>query len=480
MKKLFLLNIIFVLVIVACSPKLITQTLTATSLPPTCTKAPTLNKTVESTLTRTSDITSPSPSPQIPDVTITPSGSQSSEISPPFIEKLCPQGRKVPFNELEISDSTRLMLRDEDIHLDENEVYIWTLSITQTQPVTVPNIVPGARIVAPFQIIPSPDLNKFIYWGQAHKNDKEQYLYDFWINSIDGKQQWKLASDIPAGINPKWISDDRIEFWKASRLAIECPTLEFTIDPFTLQIQEAPIFPELDGIYCAYPGWILSPDRTKALYPKNGNTSTTQWVINDLSSGQTAPVFPWLKDIELFYPYFGINIRWTNKGFDFVFLQDFGFDFLLDLPVSAIDDSAVPLERFSLPREVMNNQLNWWSADGRYFSFDMVDENVDQNEFALRGEVAPSHFYLFDTKTKVLRDYCLDRGDFGELKGDAWMPVVSKDGRFMAWGIYEQPNEQRYPYGIIILDLETGRYAELSLGTLDLLGWGEAPSKNTP
>jgi hypothetical protein len=34
-----------------------------------------------------------------------------------------------------------------------------------------------------------------------------------------------------------------------------------------------------------------------------------------------------------------------------------------------------------LPREVMNNQLNWWSADGRYFSFDMVDENIDQSEY---------------------------------------------------------------------------------------------------
>jgi hypothetical protein len=53
-------------------------------------------------------------------------------------------------------------------------------------------------------------------------------------------------------------------------------------------------------------------------------------VINDLFWAN-CPSISMVKGYKLLYPYFGINIRWTNKGFDFVFLQDFGFDFLLDL-----------------------------------------------------------------------------------------------------------------------------------------------------
>jgi hypothetical protein len=438
--------------------------------------SPIFPRTVESTSTQLPIITPIVSATETPDVMTTQSTSPAPDIISPVIERFCPEQRVVPFSELGLNDSTRLILREADVHHAENDVFIWTLSVTQTQPVTVPNIVPGARIFSD-NILFSPNGELFLYRGPGYTTGGDEWLYDFWISSIDGYRQWKLASNIDAYTNPKWISNEEIEFWRASRPYVNCSTLEFTINPYTLVIKDAPNLPDLFGEYCAYPGWILSPDRSQALYPINGNIFNSQWVINDLNSGHHNTVFPWLNVIDLYEP-FRMHIRWTESGFDFVFLQPYGFDLLMDLPVSAVEDSEVPWEKYSLPREILNYHLNWWSTDNRYFSFDMVDEGVDQLEMA--GESQPSHFYLFDAQTRILRDYCLDRGRFGEISGQAGMPKVSLDGRYMAWGIYETPNSRRYPYGIEILDLETGRMAELNLGTLDLLGWGEVSDNYVP
>ena len=148
---------LFLVVLVACSPSTVaaTQSKTAPSIP-------------------TAKII-PSPT-TLPPTAITPT-----------IKTIAPVSREVELSDLELNDSTRLIL------YYEPSDSLRIMARQDVRPQRIPIITPQSIINYGIEI--SPNHKWFAYNIFKEKREDVEY-YDIWISSIDGKQQKLTVSDV--------------------------------------------------------------------------------------------------------------------------------------------------------------------------------------------------------------------------------------------------------------------------------------------
>jgi hypothetical protein len=410
--------------------------------------------------------------------TPTVTASPTDVIISPAIEQYCPEPQEVPISELGLNSTTRMFFSE-----TLNGI-LYSMASSQAQPEPVA-ITPSDSGI--FEIYISPDQKWFIYHEKVYQNPESKYqldsIYDYWISSIDGTNRWLLAAGVDAGVvHPHWISNDRVDF--IYRIDMDdCPIRLFALNPFSLEKIDLVDLPLLDGEYCIRGGWVFNHDGTKVVYPASGLYLDSNWILSDINQGKSFNIFPWLSEIEPVAPW-KYKLFWTEDGFSFVMLRSLGFDVLINLPESAIKEDQVSIESYKLPGEILNYSIAWQSKDVRYLGFDVVEPEIDQNEYFNQGLDVPSNFYLFDTQTRGLRDYCLDRSLLGINRGDVGVSKATYDHRFLAWSIRGDTGEE---YGIIytsmrtmVLNLETGQVAILDLPGYTFLGWGEVSDPQSP
>ena len=397
--------------------------------------------------------------------TASPTEPFSEPVTPPLVA-YCPENQITTLSELGLGNTMRLML------VNTSSYDLWSMSGEQSQPVKVSNIPLTADVSS--RIWVSPNGQWFVYEGNHYETANGVQL-DYWISDVEGSQQWLLAPGVAPGVYPVWVNNDKVEFRSFGR-PTECAQRELAINPFTMETQTLPPLPALrSSQYCAWPGWIFSPDEAQVIYPTSGDPTSGTWVIYDFRSGESKAILPWISDVELEHP-LDFDVKWSQNGLGFIFLHQGSFETYLNLSASLLDASDLESEKFLLPGEVSYNNWRWWSKNSELYSFDLVDKSINQLDYVLAGDPIPSRFFVFDISERILRDYCLDRGALDGIDGRAGPIFASSDDRYLAWGIYEPPNARWFALGLAILDLETGRVAMLKLPGYDILGWGAVPS----
>ena len=238
--------------------------------------------TVVATQTGTNNViptnTTTNLSSPIAQITLTPAALLPTPITP-TIKMVAPDPREVVFSDLELSNSTRLIL-----YYEPSE----SLRIMSAED-TAPQIVPiNSKSINSYGIVISPNQKWFVY--NVFKEMKDGVAYnDVWISSVDGKEQSVVVSDVRQPTRARWATNDQLELWYYPYIR-QCPYRKFVINPFTKETLNQPALPSLTEPDCFF-DLVTSPDHSQMLYR---NTADIVWNVYDFSTGKSQPVFPWL------------------------------------------------------------------------------------------------------------------------------------------------------------------------------------------
>lgn len=398
------------------------------------------------------------------EITISPTVSTPKVISTPIyinpeILIVAPDKREVELAELGLSDSTRLILYYEP----SNSLRV--MSGKDIQPQKIPNIDPEARFSRYNLRHISPDRKWFVYYTFTEVKDNLAY-YDFWVSSVDGKEQWVFASGVNGGTNAAWVTNDQIELWYSPAWG-NCSQRVTILNPFSGESFVPPEVPSSPLPHCVLP-LSTSPDNSKLIFLEEG---TGKWSIFDFNTGTKQSVFPWLSQSDAYnlVPRF---IRWLPSGITYALPNGDSIEFIVDLSpssASSIDSKRNKL-KLPAPYEIVDKWFSWWSLDDGLIGFDMVQVNYNSPTLPME-ESPPSMFVIFDLRNLTLYDYNLDRAKTGDRqkKSDPFISS-SADNRFLAWTIYEPP-DMSHPSETAILEIATGRVARIK--GFEFFGWGE-------
>ncbi len=429
-------------VLVACSPSSVVITPSSTA---------------NIVATNTVIVSSESPTVIVPSETVPPTNSLSIPISiTPKVETIAPSVREVELSDLGLSNTTRLILYYES----SNSLRI--MSGQDIQPQKTPNIDSEAWIYAGVEI--SPDQKRFIY--QVSKGIKDGIAYyDYWISSIDGKEQKVAVSNVHGGTEIRWVTDEQIELWYYPDGARECPRRESISNPFTQETLISPEIPLSISPQCFF-DLSTNPDRSKLIYLNEGGL----WSVYDFNTGQSHNVFPWFSKSERFalWPRY---VQWSTSGITLVLPRQESIDFIVDLPASDVSEHDIALSKVLLPdgKKLYNETFSWWALDKGLVGFDLIQSDFSYVESG--DETPPSNFVILDLKSSILYDYILDRARIGETQNVSdYFVHASVDNRFLAWTIFRPPGMGN-PIETVVLDSKTGQIARIK--GFEFFGWGE-------
>ncbi|MBN2118693.1 MAG: hypothetical protein JW730_19120 [Anaerolineales bacterium] len=376
----------------------------------------------------------------------------------PEIQIVSPNRREVKLAELGLNDSTSLLL----YYQPSNSLRI--ISGKDVTPQKIPNIDPGANFTRINLRHISPDHKWFTYY--TFKEVKDDLVYhDYWISSINGKNQWIIAPGVSSGMYAEWVTNEQIELWHYQS-RYNCPKRIAILNPFSRETVVPPEAPSSPIPQCVFP-LSTNPDGTKTIYYEEG---TWTWNIFDFNTGAKQRVFPWLSQSEAskLWPRY---IRWLPSGITLALPNHDSVDFAIDLQPSSASDINGQWNKLLLPSSntILNNSFPWWSLDDGLIGFDMVESDVDL--IIDRRESPPSKFIILDLRHSILYDYNLDRAKTGDRqKVSDYFISASADNRFLAWTIYEPP-DMSYASETVVLERATGRIARIK--GFEFFGWGE-------
>ena len=168
---------------------------------------------------------SPTPVNIATPTTPTPQAISTPATIKPEIQFVAPEKREVDLTNLGLSDSTRLILYYEPSNS------LRTMSGKDVQPQRIPNIDRDANFSRVNLRHISPNYKWFTYYTFKEMKSNLAY-YDYWISSIDGKNQWIFISGVSGGTYAEWITNEQIELWHYQSRG-DCPTRIAILNPFS-------------------------------------------------------------------------------------------------------------------------------------------------------------------------------------------------------------------------------------------------------
>lgn len=434
-------GILIIAVLVACSPSSVVNSPTLVNVP-----------------TNTPN-TFPNPTAEVipSEVALHPENISTSTPLVPKIESIVPETREVKLSELGLTNTTRLIL----YYQPSDSLRI--MSGQDIQPQRIPNIKPQAWIWSGVEV--SPNQKWFIYSVFTKKRDNTAY-YDYWISSIDGKEQKIAVSDVMGGIEARWASNEQLELWDFYTTKPDCPKRILLVNPFTQETSIPPDLPPSTIPQCFY-GLSTNSNRSKIIYR---NQDDGLWNIYDVNTRQNQIVFPWLSESERF-DLVPPSIQWLESGITLVIPQHDSIVFNTDLPASDISKNYVDMNKILLPdgKKMFNETFSWRALDKGLIGFDLIQS--DYNYVEGGDETPSSDFMVFDLKNSILYDYNLDRARTANTQNVSdYFVRGSADNRFLAWTIFRPPG-MGVPIETVVLNRETGQIARIK--GFEFFGWGE-------
>lgn len=431
------------IILVACSPSpaLVTRAETANVAP-----------------TNTSIVLSSSTTEIIPSESVLPTKILSTPTSiTPKIEVIAPEIREVGLSDLELNDSTRLILY---YHPSDS---LRIISRQDIRPQRIYNV--NSQYIINYGIRISPNQKWFIY--NIFKEMREEIAYyDLWISSIDGKEQKIAVSDVRGSTETRWVTNEQLELWYHPDGARVCPEIELVVNPFTQETFTPPAIPPSSEPHCFFP-LSTSPDHSKVIYR---NKDDGLWNIYGFNTGNSQSVFPWLSQSDSFtlWPKY---IRWLPSGITYVLPNEESIDFAVDLSPSSAMDIGGKWNKILLPHsnKILWNTFPWVSLDDGLIGFDMIDAQT--NPLDSSDETPLSKFVILDLHNFTLYDYDLDRARTRNIQRVSdYFVQASADNRFLAWTISRPPGMGN-PIETVVLDRATGQIARIK--GFEFFGWGE-------
>lgn len=411
--------------------------------------------------------------PEVATDIATPANSSKDSINSVIIQH-CPDQRKVPLQELNLDETNQLLFNS----FIPNEDGIWIISGSDQQAKLISNTVAEQDYAFSYKDI-SLDGEWLLF---------RQYSYDrapedrgtVWIVSIDGSvrkqllslsfeqnflvvkdegslSEWKIENTNGV-VNIYWSAPNEItidsKFWNASGNAPTYPV--FVIDILDeakgrlLDIEKVVEFMPLGSDYV----------QEEVSHQVFASWRDSDFYLFDENHNKTIPIFQWLK-----------NETWINWDaatlLGFIYWQDmndlgymaivqpYGLDLATRMDYQTVTEETnynsimqeliIPPGQGHLGEYRMPNLIPVWvSQDGYKLG---IFSKIGNDE---------AQFYVFDSRDNTLHDYCtLPITDIFSAKG-------APNGNFVGWAQGQDT---------IILDLETGRFAQLL--NLTLLDWVE-------
>jgi hypothetical protein len=287
----------------------------------------------------------------------------------------------------------------------------------------------------------SPDQKKFAFVADSLAGT----FNDLWISSIDGKQQKLVASNFKY-THAYWVNDNIIIAGNVRGGASDWPETRAR-----LKIENSTV-EHISQIYLDQGIYAFSPDGSEVIYVKDFRGG---WSLYDFNSNTETAVFPWAKDHTITSPG-DASVHWTNSGVSLALLNSTSLTLFLNLPAAHIANESIIGQIAVFPDESLAQQVLWWSKDNRYLAILRVYPN---SQSPSEGDLFTTRFFLLDTSTWKLYDYCLPTSLTPTLV------FASLDDRFLAW-----KGAQSDETGILVLDILSGKRAWIS-GPTDLAGW---------
>jgi hypothetical protein len=394
----------------------------------------------------------PSPttsSPVRPSVTVTSAferGPDSEPLSPQLMVH-CPDQREVSLIDLDIEDTTLLVVQSEN----RDKKGFWYLSGNDLTLHIVPSLTLGTGYSYSFQDI-NPD-GQWLAFYVAQENSEKTTL---WITSTTDPEQWEVTS-VNRNTYAFWASDEQIVInGYPNNRSIESPTPLELLNPFSMEATPISPLPLNARTLISY-----KPvgDSAYSIYFADG-----QIYLYNHKTRSAYPIFHWLesrKDLlsDPHKLYTDLRIRINRVGnFDLLVKRDYGLDVALDVDFTmarqAINYDEL-MQPIALPGGGYDTNLLKFLPGKDFIVFERFEPPLTRDQ--------TRRLYSLDIRNFVLHDYCLERTN-------ATTPIASPDQRFLAWTVHESPSVDK-ALEVVILEASTGRL--VGLPDLKLIGWGK-------
>jgi hypothetical protein len=353
------------------------------------------------------------------------------------IVAVCPVDPEVPFSQLQVDHSLRLLVAETGVGRE-----VWPLYVSQlnSMPTRAPNTEapPGW---ASHDFYPSPSA-RWIVVHYVRPSDGSTLVR---LVSTTGDESHDAAT-LQEGEFPRWVADDRLVILGYTRGDLEPLSM---VDPFTgerTELQSLPqgetlefVFSHEEHLYAVYA--LAVPDRPFFVY--------------DYSRGSATPAFPWLASIEGEYIRLpGVGQRPSGLFFSEV-PRPYGFDIALDLDFEDITEDAAY-------DEVMTPVMMPWAHERESGAYIWATGGAFPMTRVTPGNyVDPAPLYMFDYHRGILTDYCLAEilADLGVVHSG--MLYGSPDGQLLALTLLEVGDSQApifSVFGSLVLDVVSGRF----------------------
>jgi hypothetical protein len=366
-------------------------------------------------------------------------------ITPDIIE-FCPSEREILFGNLNLPNSTALIVQssanpENGFSLMSNDGTIRPISNTTSSDdhfVLFKGISPNGQ------------------WFAFYRWKRESELADLWISSIDGQQQWIATQvDLRTQYDTGWFSEEELVITNPIPLSgqIEQAIPIELFNPFTKESRS------LNSLPVGVRPFAKGPFPTDSGGIFGVYLSRLVWLY-DYNSGEGYPILTWLEEQEELYAdptvnfYNNIILSIGNNGLADIFVeQPYGLDMGLSIEPLNVSPKSYQevMQKISLSSAEFNTELLRWMPINKLLVYEQSAQQSDER-----------YFYVLDVEELKVQDYCLDRGD-------TLSPRPSFDEKFLIWS---QPGNSpgQQPQDTIILEVATGRTARLD-GFI-VLGWG--------
>lgn len=382
----------------------------------------------------------------------TPWAPTTQKVAYPEVVKACPDEREVSLEEIGLNPSTRLIVASFDrvsgLPIKDG---LFMISGDDPEPRQIPGTIPNEGwLVGNFGLSPDDEWLLFQRWMEG---TQERHV---WISSLDGERQWELAT-ISLKEWAYWVSEKEVLIEgipEGRALSHDAMNPLYSIDPFTGEMRSFPPLPE-EAVFLDYFG----VDGTSYALYYVGFQTYEELALHDYSSGTSTPILPWLVGKDW------VNFHTGGPGvgldglLDITVNRPYGFDFAKNLDLDSIRE----------PKSYQEVMTAVMLPEGPpdFAEWSLGEELSIVERTAHEDEEAPTWFYVLDYDKMILKDYCLDV-EFMSNPED-----ISVDGRFVAITYLEGPlgSHPLYAKWVLILDLETGRFARIH--KTQAIGWGE-------
>jgi hypothetical protein len=391
--------------------------------------------------------------------TTTISSTSTIELYEPQVVEICPDQQEAPLDKLDLDTRYRLIVKNID---ETTDTAALILSVSQSTPREVPNTKSKEGEIL-YWYSPSPSGE----WLIIGYRDETKMQVPIWYSSLDGAKQWKVTTlDIRA--LPKFISDEEmivIGVPPEKQSLGEWPWEEYTplasINSFTGELKELPAFLPKNGIFDFY---FSHEGHAYSVYHLEGGLFE-DYFLYDYEDATSTPIFQWLLNIEGWhYLDPGIVLR-DNGLFTTTVDRSYGFDMAVDLSFDKVflqSDYNEIMKAIILPGgdSIDLTTLVYREITGEAFPVYRTGPDIYK----------PRPLYMFDYKTLILKNYCLESAFNTGISGSI---LMSKDGRFLSTTLYDVSDSipQKFvPKSMLVLDTETGHFARIE--GFEIIGWG--------